>query len=267
MSPRTASIWVAALTALGACASAPAPQPAPEPTPTPPAHEPSSNVQRLRGPSVGTDEGWDLASSLAQPAAELEPIALAPLALQGPGPSYKPQRSLGTSRLLVGFQDLDEDYWEPSDGYWTVGMETSFERLSDWVGGEGGWLFSMQNERDTFGDTVIGVDRTQVEIYFGLHRTFLREAFLRPYVGAGGSILWVEADQEIGPVGGEYASDEEREFALGAYAHAGVALQLSEAWQIGVDYRALLSTKIDVLAGSEGDADYTLLSVFVGFGG
>jgi len=264
MPPRLAAIWTIGLVlGLGACASASRPASAPAPAPANPATVAAAG-ERLRGPAVPSDEALDLAASLDAASAD---SALAAAPLQGPGPLFKPQPSLGTSRLLVGYQDLDEEYWEPSDGHMAFGMETSFERLSDWVGGEGGWLFSMQDERDTFGDTVVGVDRTQVEIYFGFHRTFLREAFFRPYVGAGGSFLWVEADQEIGPSGGVYASDEERELALGAYVHAGAALQITDTWQIGLDYRALLSTNIDVLAGSEGDADYTLLSVFIGFGG
>jgi opacity protein-like surface antigen len=263
---RCAALWTVGLLGLGACASSPLAAQASARVDDPKSPEAVAPPAQLRGPSVASDEALDLASSIAAVEARESAVSASP-ALQGPGPNFKPQPSLGTSRLLFGYQDLDEDYWQPADGYWTVGMETSFERLSDWVGGEGGWLFTMQDERDTIGDEVIGVDRTQVEIYFGFHRTFLREAFLRPYVGAGGAFLWIEADQEIGPVGGVYASDKEREWALGAYAHAGVSLQLSSTWQVGVDYRALVSTPIDVLAGDTGDANYTLLSVFIGFGG
>lgn len=267
MPTRSAALSAAGLLALGACASVPLPMPAPaQPRiAAESASSPRKADPRLHGPAVESDDGWSLVSELELTAdTEASPLALAP---QGPGPRFKPQPSLGSSRVLLGYQDLDEDYWQPSDGYAAVGMETSFERMGDWIGGEGGWLFSMQDERDTIGDEVIGVDRTQIEVYFGIHRTFLREGFVRPYVGAGGAFLLLEADQEIGPVGGVYASDEERELALGAYVHGGVSFQLADTWQIGLDYRLLASTPVDVLAGDEGDANYNLLSLFIGYGG
>ena len=191
---------------------------------------------------------------------------------QGPGRSYKPQTSLGSTRLLLNEQQLDEDYWRPTSVHRTFGLETSFERYGDWIGGEGGFFFAMEDDEGVYvipgqGNTKISIDMLLVEIYGGIHRTFFREGPLRPYVGAGVSAFYVDADQVIKPTFGDRKSDSEDEFALGVYAHGGLSFQVGRNFQIGVDARIVESTSVDVLSGPKGDLSYTQLSIFLGYGG
>jgi hypothetical protein len=216
-------------------------------------------------PPTAERDPWSLLAP--EPAA-----ALATLAPQGPGPRFKPHPSLGSTHVLLGQQQLDEDYWRPASRHLNFGLETSFERFGDWFGGEGGFFFTMDDDEGTYvdpiqGNTDIETDMVLVELYGGLHRTFFRESVVRPYVGAGVSVFWVEADQVIKPTQGDRSSDKEDEFAFGLYAHGGVSFQLGERFQIGLDVRAVGLTDVDVLTGPSGDLDYQQVSIFLGYGG
>lgn len=210
--------------------------------------------------------------SLFDPAPATTPARLALLAPQGPGARFKPQPSLGSTQLKLNQQQLDEDYWRPASKHLGFGLETSFERLDDWVGGEAGFNFAMDDDEGVYvdpeqGNTKIKTDMVLVELYGGLHRTFLRESFVRPYVGAGASVFWVQADQVIKPTQGDRSSDEEDEFAFGLYAHGGVSFQVGRNFQLGVDVRVVGLTDVDVLTGPSGDVDYHQISFFLGYGG
>jgi hypothetical protein len=212
---------------------------------------------------------WSLLASAPEATPLVTAAAPAP---QGPGRRFKPQTSLGSTRLMLNQQQLDEDYWRPTSKHLNFGLETSFERYGDWLGGEGGFFFTMEDDEGVYvipgqGNTKITIDMLMVEIYGGVHRTFLREGPLRPYVGAGVSVFYIDADQVIKPTFGRRLSDSEDEFALGVYAHGGVSLQLGRNFQIGVDARFLESTSVDVLSGPEGDLGYRQLSIFLGYGG
>lgn len=178
--------------------------------------------------------------------------------------------AIGTTRIMLGLQQLDEDFWEPIDRLPFLGMETSYENTGDWIGFEWGGAVS-------FGDDSMGVDDPSpgselvvdiefYEVYAGVYRSFLRGAALRPYVGAGVSVIFFDGEKKLREPGQPTVEDDRDDFTLGFYAHGGLAYQFSENFQVGIDLRALVGTDADNIFG-DGDVDYERASLFIGFGG
>ena len=78
-------------------------------------------------------------------------------------------------------------------------------------------------------------------------------------VGAGAAVIWAEADPATGTSG-----DSEDDWSPGAYAHAGIYWNAWESLTLGVDYRILTLTDVDV--GIDTDVDYQQLAFTIGFG-
>jgi opacity protein-like surface antigen len=212
--------------------------------------------------------------SLEAPGDSLSAIAYAG-ASPSPSPSYAQTesgtRGLATTRIYLGEEKLDQDFWKPVDEQLFLGIETAFESKNDMVGGE--WGVQYTNDKNETGITVPGVGAADLKVelltiegYFGIHRTFLRDANLRPYIGAGISVVYYDAQKNTDGVGIHVHDDDEGGWTAGLYAHGGISWQCSENVQIGVDVRGLGFTDVNNIGG-DGDLDYARLALFIGFGG
>jgi len=288
MMPRRGRPLVGSLMLLAACSSAPPASsvlsfgPGAAPVAGPLCAEPGTACAELFSTAPGSRTthdarepaalDWELDRPLLAEEAGLAAAWPRAALAQGPGPEFKPQQSWGATRLLFGRQQLDEEYWQPADEHLSVGFETAFERQGDWLGGEGGMFVTIDDGEEvydlaTYGESEVDTELKMLEVYVGLHRTFLRQTRLRPYVGAGGSALLLHGKQDIVPSSGPGASSDNKELTFGLYAHAGISFQIMDEFQIGVDYRVLAFTDVDVLTPETGDIDYQLFSIFLGFGG
>lgn len=181
------------------------------------------------------------------------------------------QTALGTTRIYFGQESLDSDFWDPIDKQFDFGVETAFESFNDWAGGEWGFLYSDKKDETSIVDPVAGpadykVESLKFEGYFGIHRTFLRGSNFMPYVGAGLSLFYYDAQKNTDAPGLHRHDDDEGGFAYGAYAHGGLAVQVSENVQLGLDLRMVGFTDVNDLGG-DGDIDYQRVAFFIGFGG
>jgi hypothetical protein len=180
-------------------------------------------------------------------------------------------KTWASSRLLLGRQEMtDDDYWEVAGERFAWGWETAFESDDSWFGGEGGLIVAHEDDsadvnHPDYGPTDLDIETRTIEVYGGWHRTFLREAPVRPYFGFGLALLWAQAEETLVHANGK-RSDVERTWALGTYAHAGAFVQINEWLQAGLDLRWLASTEADLREGNAGDLGYSRIALFVGMG-
>lgn len=182
---------------------------------------------------------------------------------QAPGPATQgppaepllPPIHAGEVRFLLGAGQLDEDDWAPTDEPIVLGVEYMRQGPDAWVG------FELGSRIAGDAATVNGVDLSLVtwELYGGLHRTFLPEGMVQPYIGAGASLVFVSAEASDG-----WLSSSDEDVTFGLYAHAGFVVRV-DAVLLGLDARVLGATDVDMF-GWSGDVDTTQFCLFVGFG-
>jgi len=176
-------------------------------------------------------------------------------AVQSPTPVPKPDTSLSRPNrisLYAGQRNLDEDDWSPVDEQATVGLEYAREEPDSAVGWEVGFMGSSDD--DSSGG--VDFDVHTREVYAGVRKTFGEEV-LRPYAGAGLSLIKAEVDVSPGP------DDDDSSAAL--YMHAGLAVFATDVVSLAFDLRFLLGSDLE-LGGSDVDADYGQLAFVLGFG-
>ena len=207
----------------------------------------------------------------AVPDASASNVPVRDLSVEGAqGVSGELIESHAASRFVLGVESLDEDDWGPVAEHLFLGFETSFETEGDWVGGEFGMTLAMAEDEESVNDSQLGVgsfdvDYDVVEASFGVHRSFLRETPFRPYVGAGLAVLYYDVKQQVRAAGNPTVEDDESDFTFGVYLHGGLAMQLGENFQIGLDLRTLVGSDTDGLLSS-GDLDYQRVALFIGVG-
>lgn len=102
------------------------------------------------------------------------------------------------------------------------------------------------------------VDAYLLEFYGGYRHTFITDSpGVTPYLSAGGSLLHADVDFD-GPGGG--SGDDT---GLGIYVRAGILFDLDAGMRLGVDYRHMLLSDIDI--GGIDDADFDQILVTLGF--
>ncbi len=133
-----------------------------------------------------------------------------------------------------------------------IGVQFSQQR-ADWaVGWEAGLLISADSDDGQGFD----VDVATAELYGGVRKSF-GSGVVRPYVGAGLSLIGVAVDVEV-------LDDDDDDSALGFYAHGGVDFQITPLFSLGLDVRGLLGADVE-LFGADIDTDYLQFALAAGF--
>jgi len=154
-----------------------------------------------------------------------------------------------TMRLLGGIRELDDDDWEPLESHVLVGVELDSYRPADPIGFELGGSFSEDEESDSAGADFIDGEVDAFEIYAGARKTWhATDGLVRPYLGAGLTFISGEVEVE-GSIAGIPFSGSDDDSTLGFYAHAGLAVFVSERVSLGADLRGVLGAEFDDLDG------------------
>jgi opacity protein-like surface antigen len=145
--------------------------------------------------------------------------------------------------VLVGQRSLDKDDWEPVEDQMVVGVEVDTYDRDDSFG----WELGIQYSNDD--GSVLGTDVSgdTTEFYFGIRSTFAKSGRLHPYIGLGIASLHAESNISGG--------SEDKDDAVGGYAHAGVYWNVGQNLNLGVDVRTLQLTDIS-LNGVDADSNY-----------
>ena len=173
-----------------------------------------------------------------------------------------PSLAGGNANFLIGSRALDEDFWEPLEQQGVFGVTVDF--------GKEGWPVNLaigvygsgtteEESNLVLGDT--DVTGAVGELSFGVLKAWSPKGSFHPYVGGG--LASVGAAAEIDTQ--FFGDDDDHDSSLGVYIHGGVFWRLGSRFNLGVDARSVLGTKI-TLFGEEGDADYFQLGLLLGWG-
>jgi len=191
----------------------------------------------------------------------LPPEAPSPL-LQLDDPGVPDYATHANTRLIVASRTFDEDVLDDIFGsQLAIGIEHDRRTADSGPGWEGSIFASWDDESDTAGTLSGSLDYVLVELMLGARYT---QRFggtnLYGYVAGGADLALIYADAELsGP--GFSLSDDDTEFSLGGYAHAGAYWQAGGSWSVGVDVRHTFGTEYDDL-----DIDHLQIGVSVGTG-
>lgn len=162
--------------------------------------------------------------------------------------------------LLLGQRSLDEDDWAPVEDQATFAVEYSLENPGAPVGWEVGLAASKEDGDVRILNTNVDVEGTTSELYGGVRKSFGEPgATVRPYVGGG--LSFINAELEVSVPGDSESADDS---SIAAYAHGGLAFDVSESFFLGVDLRLLFGSDLSI-EGFDTDADYTQFAFVLGF--
>jgi len=191
---------------------------------------------------------------------------------QGTGSQPAPARSQsGRVDLLLGYRWHDDALpevpaFEELDEAVALGVHFAYEPPGWPLGFEMGVLggYSQDDavaEIPDLGLVDLDLELSTSELYLGLGRSFRLGERVRPYLGAGLSLVMVEGELSSTVLGG---SDTEDDLSAAGYLHGGLLVEVGESFHVGLDGRALLGTDLD-LDGLEVDADYLQLALVAGW--
>jgi hypothetical protein len=123
---------------------------------------------------------------------------------------------------------------------------------------EAGIQVSVGVESDFFG--AADVYGSVAELNFGVNKTWETKGPARPFIGGG--LASVGAAYRIE---NSFGDVDDNDSSGGAYFHGGVFWRIGQRFNIGIDGRFLMGTKM-TLFGVEGDADYVQLGMILGWG-
>jgi len=165
----------------------------------------------------------------------------------------------GNVQFLLGRTYLD-DFWRPLDEPWSIGVEVDFASKRSPVRVALAWHAFGETEHVSapYFDRTGSVGDGFVEVSAGFLWLPVRNAAVRPYLGAGGLAM-------VAAVGG--GSDwwnGDRDQSFGVYGNAGIFFNVGNRFNIGFDGRLVRGTSIH-LAGRNGNADYGQVNMLMGF--
>jgi len=169
-----------------------------------------------------------------------------------------PAMAGGNANFILGTRGLDKDFWTPVNGQFVIGAQVDFGKMTWPIHLETGIQVSVGAEEDFIGTS--DVYGSVAELDFGVNKTWELKGQARPFIGGG--LAAVGASYTIEAPLGDIDDDDD---GGGAYFHGGVFWRLGKRFNIGIDGRFLVGTKI-TLFGEEGDADYVQLGMILGWG-
>jgi opacity protein-like surface antigen len=169
----------------------------------------------------------------------LAPLASAPPAF--PLPQFHGEGRVQTS-LWLGLRDLSSDF-DPASGHTVLGIDVHVHEPASRAGLELGYFYSWGDGSESVsGGGSLDVTSSLHEFWAGGRWQFDPwESSLKPYVGVGFSLLYV--DYETSGLG---ASNHADDWAFGVYGHAGLSWEFAPGWSLDLDVRTLYSTKADL---------------------
>lgn len=179
-------------------------------------------------------------------------LLLASSPLPAPVASHHDEREHAKSRHVhyyVGARQLDDGDWGSLDQPLVGEIGLEWRKPDQWLGYEVGVSIGFDQD-DVRG---VDVDARSLEFYTGLRAT-ARVGHLRPYVGAGASVLRMDW----------FGDPSDDDTAIGGYARGGIAWAFDCGMDVGVDYRHVFVGDFE-LFGSDVDADFDQLALTVGF--
>jgi opacity protein-like surface antigen len=167
--------------------------------------------------------------------------------------------------LLLGERQLDDDEWDPVEDQLAGGVIFDASDTDTGNGFEVGMSYSQDD--DEVGP--VDVDGNVFDVFAGYRYTFDLDEDdvddpddfsddVHPYLAAGGAI--VRGEVEVDTPGGDDSDDD---ISPGAYIRAGIGFDVGEDVRLGVDYRHLFLSDMDI--GSIDDADFDQFMVTLGF--
>jgi len=170
-----------------------------------------------------------------------------------------PAMAGGNANFILGSRGLDHDFWTPVNGQAVLGTQVDFGKEGWPIHLEVGTQISVGYEKDFIGTSDVAGSVSELD--FGVNKTWVTKGATRPFIGGG--MAAVGASYVIEVPGGDDIDDHDG--SLGAYFHGGAFWRLGSRFNIGVDGRFLVGSKI-TLFGDEGDADYLQLGMILGWG-
>ena len=161
--------------------------------------------------------------------------------------------STTTMSLYVGERQLDDDAIEAVEEQTTIGLEWLWGILPWGLGLE---LGLTQSEEDG-SEGALDIESDLFEAYVGARKTFREDHALRPYIGAGLSIVGSNFE-----VTGPGLDLDDGDASEAFYARAGVGWHFT-IFHVGIDYRFLKGEA--EIEDEDIDLDNGLLSIFGGF--
>ena len=159
----------------------------------------------------------------------------------------------GTMSVLIGLRRMqDQGDWDPLENQLTGGLETTlYGRPGNPVALTAGVLGSYEQASRTVSGVRYTLDTESVELYLG-PKLFVDvpDTPLRLYAGLGVSAIYYGAEYLSGG-----AVRESDDISAGLYAHAGVSFWLTDTTSIGIGYRTLQGSDVDLAVQGQ-DADY-----------
>ena len=155
----------------------------------------------------------------------------------------------------IQFGSRDQEALSPADEIDFFGLEYSTSPAGS-IGWEAG--FQLGNDSEKNQDSGLDLDSSTSEFYTGLRMTLNQNSYLRPYVGAGLSMLSLTHSGALGTG----VPRNEDESALGLYAHAGINWFLTGSFALGLDYREWFGEDSDEF----GEFELSQLGYTISFG-
>ncbi|HZL99475.1 MAG TPA: porin family protein [Planctomycetota bacterium] len=156
--------------------------------------------------------------------------------------------------ILLGERMLDDDDWDPVEDQLALGVELDGTDPSTGHGYEVG-LTSSYDEDDV---GPVDVEGSTFDIYGGYRHTFRPDPAVHPYLSAG--LAWIFGEVELDGPG---PTPDDDDSSLGAYVRAGIGFDLNERTRLGIDYRHLFLSDVDILGID--DIDFDQLALTLGF--
>jgi len=161
--------------------------------------------------------------------------------------------------LTVGQRSFEDDLAEPVDDQLFLALNIEVVPVNSWLALDFGLNYSV--DRVTQNSGGLGVVDLEVDVWelsAGLHHEFkLGRSPIRPYIGAGASILLVDA-MLTDSAGASLFEDQDT--VLGTYARGGLLFEIGQGNQLGIDLR-YLSGEAANIGGLMVDSDYVTVGV------
>ena len=179
-----------------------------------------------------------------------------PALLSGPLATHGRQLSFG-----VGARSLDDEAFEDIDDQTVFAIDYCEVLGLGALRLEGGAHWAEDDARATVMGQDVRLESETWELSLGLNYGLLLGR-LRPYVGLGAAVQFLELDGFDQAAGSAFDDDE---VAPGVYVKAGLLLQVTQGSHVGLEFRHLEGSSVRI-DGTSLDTDYDQFLLVLGMG-